>query len=210
MIWEKGRKTVCRSSKPPRDLKVILVIDTAEEGVEKTKFVPRNSVLVSKIKLNMFSCIQRSSWSDPFRVVKILLQREIKLGTQNGQAPHEVVLRTGRTAQAARQCRGKMPHRALRHKMFYSKEACDACSWERVCLAYALMTGMPINVGDYPLSEHSRALYKVGLAFSEPLDDDDPKNNEQARSYSDLESDDGEGEDLGMGDVDYAPTNNEE
>ncbi|MCD7462478.1 hypothetical protein HAX54_048633, partial [Datura stramonium] len=51
---------------------------------------------------------------------------------------------------------------------------------------------------EYPLSEHSRALHKVGPSFEEPFDYDDATDKEHARVDSDLESDD-EGDDFEMG-----------
>ncbi|MCD7467525.1 hypothetical protein HAX54_005020 [Datura stramonium] len=62
---------------------------------------------------------------------------------------------------------------------------------------------------DYLLSEHSKALSKVGTGCEEPLDDDDATDKEQVRVDSDLESDDKE-EDSKMGEVVLAPTDNED
>ncbi|MCD7461884.1 hypothetical protein HAX54_047337 [Datura stramonium] len=52
---------------------------------------------------------------------------------------------------------------------------------------------------DYPLSEHSRALCRVGPGSEEPFDDDDATDEEQARVDSDLESDGDDGDDSEMG-----------
>ncbi|MCD9640866.1 hypothetical protein HAX54_026576, partial [Datura stramonium] len=61
---------------------------------------------------------------------------------------------------------------------------------------------------DYPLSENLRALFKVGSGFDEPQDDDDATDEEQAKVDSDLESDDDE-DDFEMGEVAFAPTDDE-
>ncbi|MCD7460841.1 hypothetical protein HAX54_044573, partial [Datura stramonium] len=58
---------------------------------------------------------------------------------------------------------------------------------------------------DYSLSEHSRALYRVGLGFEEPFNDDDPTDDEKAHIDSNLEYDADEGEDFEMGEATYAP-----
>ncbi|MCD7454179.1 hypothetical protein HAX54_023893 [Datura stramonium] len=62
---------------------------------------------------------------------------------------------------------------------------------------------------DYPLSEHSRALYRVGLGFKELFDDDDATDEEQARVDSNLESDDN-GDDSEMGEATFALTDDED
>ncbi|MCE5166009.1 hypothetical protein HAX54_013994, partial [Datura stramonium] len=54
---------------------------------------------------------------------------------------------------------------------------------------------------DYPLSKHSRALYRVGPGFEEPFDDDDPTNDVKARVDFNLESDANDGEDLKIGEL---------
>ncbi|MCD9644532.1 hypothetical protein HAX54_032791, partial [Datura stramonium] len=61
---------------------------------------------------------------------------------------------------------------------------------------------MPVNVGAIikdVLSEHSRALYKVGLGFEEPLDDDVATDDEMTRVDSNIESDDDDDEDSEKG-----------
>ncbi|MCD9638493.1 hypothetical protein HAX54_022493 [Datura stramonium] len=52
---------------------------------------------------------------------------------------------------------------------------------------------------DYPLSEHSRALCRVGPRFEEPLDDDLATKDEMVRVDSDIESSDAEEKDSEMG-----------
>ncbi|MCD9644096.1 hypothetical protein HAX54_032074 [Datura stramonium] len=63
---------------------------------------------------------------------------------------------------------------------------------------------------DYPLSEHSRALFNVGLDFEELFNDDDATDDEQTRVDSDLESDGDDGEDSEIGEVAYVPTEDED
>ncbi|MCD7460553.1 hypothetical protein HAX54_043766 [Datura stramonium] len=60
-----------------------------------------------------------------------------------------------------------------------------------------------LNV-DYQLSEHSRALYRVGPGLEEPFDNDDPTNDEKARVDSNLKYDVDDGDDSEMGEVAYA------
>ncbi|MCD7458298.1 hypothetical protein HAX54_037826, partial [Datura stramonium] len=59
------------------------------------------------------------------------------------------------------------------------------------------------------LSEHSRALCRVGPGFEEPLDDDDAMDEEQARVDSDLESDDDE-DDSKIGEATFPPTKDDD
>ncbi|MCE2055461.1 hypothetical protein HAX54_042683 [Datura stramonium] len=62
----------------------------------------------------------------------------------------------------------------------------------------------------YPLSKHSRALYRVGgPGFDEPLVDDDSTDKEQARVDFDLKYDDEE-DDSEIGEVALAPINDED
>ncbi|MCD9640278.1 hypothetical protein HAX54_025480 [Datura stramonium] len=63
---------------------------------------------------------------------------------------------------------------------------------------------------DNPLSEHSRALCRVGPGFEEPLDDDVATEDEMARVDSDMESSDDNEEDSEMGEASLAPTDDEE
>lgn len=62
---------------------------------------------------------------------------------------------------------------------------------------------------DYPLSEHSIALCRVGPGFEEPLDDDLATEDEMARVDSDIESD-AEEEDSEMWEAACAPTNDKD
>ncbi|MCD7456612.1 hypothetical protein HAX54_032392 [Datura stramonium] len=62
---------------------------------------------------------------------------------------------------------------------------------------------------DYPLSEHSRALCRVGPELKEPLNDDDAMDEEQARVESDLESNDDENNSE-IGEAALSPTGDEE
>ncbi|MCD7470390.1 hypothetical protein HAX54_010202 [Datura stramonium] len=59
------------------------------------------------------------------------------------------------------------------------------------------------------LSEHSRALCRVGPGFEEPLDDDVATDEEIARVESYIESDDDD-EDYEMGEAALSPTNDED
>ncbi|MCD7450306.1 hypothetical protein HAX54_005283 [Datura stramonium] len=63
---------------------------------------------------------------------------------------------------------------------------------------------------DYLLNEHVMAFCKVEAEYKEPMDDDIPIDDDQARNDSDLEFDDVDGEDSEMGDSTYAPTDNEQ
>ncbi|MCE3215202.1 hypothetical protein HAX54_001248, partial [Datura stramonium] len=63
---------------------------------------------------------------------------------------------------------------------------------------------------DHKESKHARDMCKFGLGFEDPLDDDDPTDDEQGYDNSDLESDTNEGEDSEMGNVTYASTDDED
>ncbi|MCE3051436.1 hypothetical protein HAX54_049828 [Datura stramonium] len=63
---------------------------------------------------------------------------------------------------------------------------------------------------DYYFSEHSRDLCRVGPGFEESFDYDDPTDDEKAHVDSDLESDADEGEEFEIGEVAYAPVDDEE
>ncbi|MCD9638339.1 hypothetical protein HAX54_022235 [Datura stramonium] len=84
---------------------------------------------------------------------------------------------------------------------------------ERVCLIYALMIGMPINVWEIIEDVLRRAMVKKGHrvepGLEEPLDDDVATNEEMVRVDSYIESDDDE-EDSEMGEAAFAPTNDED
>ncbi|MCD7465725.1 hypothetical protein HAX54_001813 [Datura stramonium] len=63
---------------------------------------------------------------------------------------------------------------------------------------------------DYPMSEHSRSLCRVGLGFEEPIDDDMGIEDEMVRVDSDIESSDDEEHDFEMGEASLSPTDDEE
>ncbi|MCD7456657.1 hypothetical protein HAX54_032603 [Datura stramonium] len=63
---------------------------------------------------------------------------------------------------------------------------------------------------DYSLSEHSRALCRVGPRFEEPLDDYMATKDEIPRVDSGIESSDDEEDDSDMGEATLAPIDNEE
>ncbi|MCD9646558.1 hypothetical protein HAX54_036478 [Datura stramonium] len=63
---------------------------------------------------------------------------------------------------------------------------------------------------DYPMSEHSRALCRVGPGYEEPLDDDVVTEDQMARVDSDIESSDDDDEDSEMGEAALVPTDNKE
>ncbi|MCD9639613.1 hypothetical protein HAX54_024248 [Datura stramonium] len=63
---------------------------------------------------------------------------------------------------------------------------------------------------DYPLSEHSRALCRVGPGYEEPLDVDVATEDEMARVDSDIESSDDDEKDFEMGESALAPIYDEE
>ncbi|MCD9560239.1 hypothetical protein HAX54_018743 [Datura stramonium] len=56
---------------------------------------------------------------------------------------------------------------------------------------------------DYPLSEHLRSLYRVGLGFEESFDDDDATDEEQAKVDSDDDGDDSEMEKATFSSINY-------
>ncbi|MCD9642684.1 hypothetical protein HAX54_029591, partial [Datura stramonium] len=58
--------------------------------------------------------------------------------------------------------------------------------------------------------EHSRALYRVGPRFKEPLDDNMATEDEMARVDSDIESSDAGEDDSEMGKATLAPTEEKE
>ncbi|MCE3049642.1 hypothetical protein HAX54_045457, partial [Datura stramonium] len=61
----------------------------------------------------------------------------------------------------------------------------------------------------YPLSERSKALFRVVSEFQEPFDEDDSLDEEQARVEFDLESNDN-GDDYEMGKDSFTPTDDED
>ncbi|MCD9642812.1 hypothetical protein HAX54_029831 [Datura stramonium] len=63
---------------------------------------------------------------------------------------------------------------------------------------------------DYPLSEHLRALCRVGPGYEEPLDYDVAMEDEMARVDSYIESSDDNEEDFEMGEASLAPTEDKE
>ncbi|MCD9644456.1 hypothetical protein HAX54_032672 [Datura stramonium] len=70
---------------------------------------------------------------------------------------------------------------------------------ERVCLVYAFMTRMQVNVG-----EIIKDVLRFGPGFEEPLDDDVATDEEMARVDSDKEFDEEE-EDSDMGKLLFSP-----
>ncbi|MCE3216513.1 hypothetical protein HAX54_006759 [Datura stramonium] len=74
----------------------------------------------------------------------------------------------------------------------------------------ARIDNMLSHLYNYPLSEHSRALCRVGPGYEEPLDDDVSMEDEMTRVDSDLESSDDNEEDSEMGEAALAPTENKE
>ncbi|MCD9639771.1 hypothetical protein HAX54_024492 [Datura stramonium] len=63
---------------------------------------------------------------------------------------------------------------------------------------------------DYPLSEHSRSLFRVRSELEEPIDGDEAIEDETLREHSDIESIDAEEDDSEMREASLTPTYNEE
>ncbi|MCE0480638.1 hypothetical protein HAX54_037664, partial [Datura stramonium] len=63
---------------------------------------------------------------------------------------------------------------------------------------------------DYPLSEHSRSICRVGSGYEEPLDDDVVRKDEMERVDSYIESRDDDEEDSEMGEATLSPIHDDE